>query len=122
MRTRELEKILKKLKDMREDILREIEHFDKNQRDGVREVEGEVSTYNTHPADMSSIAQEREKAFLLASHNRQVLKQINNAIERINNGTFGVCEVCGEKIDVERLSLIPFANLCLSCKSKLEKK
>ena len=121
MRTREKERFLKKLLEMKEEILREINHFETNQRAGVKDTDGEVSTYTTHPADMSSMAQEREKAFMLASHERKLLDSINNAIERINTDKYGKCLLCGNKLNVERLKLLPYSELCLECKKEQER-
>lgn len=83
MRTREKERYQKLLLQMKEDVLRELKHFETNQRDSAKEMAGEVSNFMTHPADMGSVMQEREKAFWLASHGREILMQINDALMRI---------------------------------------
>ncbi len=62
------------------------------------------------------MTQEREKAFILADHERRTLAQIDEALERIDNGTYGDCDECGKKINIKRLASLPYAKLCLECK------
>ncbi len=116
MRTREIDRIKKKLLELREEIIDEIQHFETNQRDSAKDSAGEVSSFTTHPADMGSVTQEREKAFILADHERRTLAQIDEALERIDNGTYGDCDECGKKINIKRLASLPYAKLCLECK------
>jgi len=51
-----------------------------------------------------------------------LLKKIDDALSRIDNKTFGVCEECGEEIGVNRLKVRPVATLCIACKEEQEKK
>jgi len=64
---------------------------------------------------------ERERDLSLSENVKDLLKRVNEALDRIDNGTFGVCEMCGEPIPEERLKALPYANLCISCKQKEEK-
>jgi DnaK suppressor protein len=50
------------------------------------------------------------------------MSKIDEAIERLNNGSFGVCEECGEVIDIERLEIRPVTTYCIRCKENLEAK
>lgn len=120
MRTREKERLLKKLVEMKDEILNEIRYFEETQRSASDNTAGEYFT--THPADMGSVTQEREKAFWLAAHERKTLNAINEAIERIDNGSYGICDTCGRTINLERLNLIPYAIVCLECKEEMEQK
>lgn len=56
----------------------------------------------------------------VADLKRQDLEAMDVAITKLDDGTYGVCEVCGEDIDEERLKLMPFANHCVKCKSETE--
>ncbi len=49
---------------------------------------------------------------------RETLDQINEALKRINEGTYGKCIVCGKDIELERLDVIPYADKCIECKKK----
>ncbi|MCK5832634.1 TraR/DksA C4-type zinc finger protein [bacterium] len=121
MRTREIERIKAKLVKMREEILSEIGRFEdnilhKNRKDNT----GEVSSFTTHPADMGAETAEYEKAYLLASKENRLFKLITQAIERIENNSFGNCIECGAQIPLERLRAIPYSPYCVDCKEKLE--
>ncbi len=65
---------------------------------------------------------ESDRSFLLRLRGREqkLLKKIENAIEKIESGTYGVCETCGEKISIKRLEARPVTTLCIECKTKQE--
>ncbi|MEK6692075.1 MAG: RNA polymerase-binding protein DksA [Nitrospirota bacterium] len=65
---------------------------------------------------------ESDRSFLLRLRGREqkLLKKIENAIEKIDSGTYGVCETCGEKISIKRLEARPVTTLCIECKTKQE--
>ena len=77
--------------------------------------------YSNHMADIGSDAIEQEQAFLHASQETEYLKQLDEALKRVENGTYGVCETCGDKIPQKRLEAYLAAELCVACKSKQEK-
>lgn len=77
--------------------------------------------YSNHMADIGSDAMEQEQAFLHASQETEYIKQLDEALKRIEDGTYGVCEECKEKIPVKRLEAYLAAEFCVACKSKLEK-
>lgn len=72
--------------------------------------------------DEVSETQEREIAYALASREKQSLKQLNQALERISKGTYGACQTCGEDINKPRLEAVPHATQCIKCQSKEEKR
>ena len=75
-------------------------------------------------ADMYDLADdERERQFsiLLCNRDREKLELIDEALERIEDGTYGICEDCGSKIAEGRIKVMPFARYCISCQSKIEK-
>lgn len=72
--------------------------------------------FDDDPADTGSANFERERAQSLASHARRVIVQIDDALARIDAGSFGVCERCGGPIGKDRLEAIPYATFCLECK------
>ncbi|MCZ6765368.1 MAG: TraR/DksA C4-type zinc finger protein [bacterium] len=77
--------------------------------------------YSNHMADIGSDVMEQEQAFLHASKGNDYLGQLDDALKRIEVGTYGSCEECGSKIPVKRLEAFLPARLCIECKSKLEK-
>ncbi|MDA8388171.1 MAG: TraR/DksA C4-type zinc finger protein [Nitrospiraceae bacterium] len=65
---------------------------------------------------------ETERGFMLRLRGREqrLLKKIEEAIDRIESGTFGICEICGEPIDVNRLVARPVTTMCIACKTEQE--
>jgi len=80
----------------------------------------ELSTYDDHPADMASETFEREKDLALESNIQDLLDKVNTAIEKIDEGTYGLCDSCGVDINQSRLEALPWASLCLICQDRLE--
>ena len=78
-------------------------------------------SYSNHMADVGSDAMEQEQAFLHASVGSDYLRMLEDALKRIENGTYGVCEICNSKIPVKRLEAYLAARLCIQCKSEQEK-
>jgi RNA polymerase-binding protein DksA len=64
---------------------------------------------------------ERERDLSLSENVKDILQRVNEALDRIESGNFGVCEICGGSIPEERLQALPYANLCITCKQKEEK-
>lgn len=76
--------------------------------------------FDDDPGDSGSAAFERERAQSLAMHARRILGQIDDALHKIEQGTYGACERCGKPIGYERLDAIPYASLCMECKQLTE--
>lgn len=72
----------------------------------------EFAMYDNHPADIGSELFEREKDLALDSLDRETLKEIDQALTRMDEGTYGTCTVCGEAIPVERLEALPQTQTC----------
>jgi DnaK suppressor protein len=72
--------------------------------------------------DRSACDLERTLRFVLRERGRKKLKAIDEALERIQDGTFGFCEDCGENIPFGRLEAMPFATLCRDCKTLRERR
>lgn len=72
-------------------------------------------------ADSGSKAFEREHEMTLANNARELLAQNRHALDRIGNGTYGVCESCGNPIGKRRLQVFPRATLCVTCKQRQER-
>ncbi len=76
--------------------------------------------FDDDPADAGSASYERETAQSLSNHARGLLLQIDDALARMDEGTYGTCERCGKSIELERLEALPSATLCLDCKRRDE--
>jgi DnaK suppressor protein len=78
-------------------------------------------SYSNHMADVGSDVIEQEQAFMHASVGTDYLIALEAALRRIDKGTFGVCEECGEKIPPRRLEAFLAASLCVKCQSRAER-
>jgi len=75
--------------------------------------------YGNHMADDATEAYEQAKELALHENAKQLLVQVTNALERFEQGMYGICENCGEQIDPARLEALPYATLCLRCQQRL---
>jgi len=103
-------------------IMREMGHLEStvlkvNPRDSA----GELSGYSFHMADAGTDSMEREKAFDIASKEGRLLMEIDDALRRLYNGAFGICEISGKPIVRARLEALPWARLSIEEQEKLEK-
>src|SRR3989304_5696471 len=71
--------------------------------------------------DIASNERERELTLMLGDRDREKLAEIEEALERIKNGAYGICDECGEPIAEARLMALPFTKVCIDCKSKHER-
>ena len=81
----------------------------------------EASAFGMHQADAGSDAYDRDFALSLLSQEQDALYEIDQALRRIELGTYGVCEMSGKPIPHARLEAIPFARFTVECQSQLEK-
>src|SRR6266851_4998062 len=81
----------------------------------------EASAFGMHQADAGSDAYDRDFALSLLSQEQDALYEIDQALKRIEVGTYGICEMSGKPIPHARLEAIPFARFTVGCQSQLEK-
>jgi DnaK suppressor protein len=84
------------------------------------EASGGMSEVPVHPADLGNDEYEEEINLTLLENEAQVLAEVNDALARIESGTFGRCENCGREISKERLEALPYARYCIRCARKLQ--
>jgi DnaK suppressor protein len=101
---------------MKEDTLREITKSLKNGADTALISEPSGDIY-----DQASSERDRELGLLLGDREREKVHAIDEALLRIDENEYGVCEECEEEIPLGRLKAMPFARHCVKCKSDLEK-
>jgi DnaK suppressor protein len=109
----EIRDILEKIK---EDTLREISKSVKNGTDAIAINEPGGDIY-----DQASSERDRELGLLLGDREREKLHSIDEALLRISENEYGICEECDEDIPLGRLKAMPFTRHCVKCKSDLEK-
>ena len=86
-----------------------------------RDASGELSGYNTHTADLGSDNYDRELNIGLASNEQQILNDIDVALKRIEEGTYGICEITGSSIPKKRLLAMPYTRLSKKAQEEEEK-
>ncbi|MGQ9574234.1 MAG: TraR/DksA family transcriptional regulator [Thermoguttaceae bacterium] len=82
---------------------------------------GDLSSMPIHMADLGSDNFEQEFNLTLMETEEGTLQRIEAALERIEDGTYGICEECGVRIPKKRLEAIPYAAMCVRCASQYEK-
>jgi DnaK suppressor protein len=102
------------LLDTRKQVLEGIESDAKFSREGSKD-EG-MDAY-----DLASEERDRDISLILSDRDRQKLQAIDDALERIKNGTYGICEACELDIAEERLKALPFTRLCVTCQADMER-
>ncbi len=76
--------------------------------------------YSTHMADVGSEVFEQARDVSLKRSLERMLEDVEHALTKFADGTYGICELCGSIIDLPRLEVMPAARLCLTCQTKVE--
>lgn len=105
----------------RKKVMKIIEGIDENLSNNIRDGVGNVSSYTTHLADLGTDSDEKEKETYMLDRELRNLKNIDNALKRIHDKTYGVCNYCGDEILSQRLKAIPYTELCINCKRNEER-
>lgn len=111
-----------KLAKMRERLSKEIKTLENQLTQSQGDSLEELTTYDNHPADIGSETFQRSKDIGLLDNSRLLLREVEVALQRIEDGAYGTCENCGQKISQGRLLTIPYTTLCRTCKGKQEKR
>ncbi|MBN1973510.1 MAG: TraR/DksA C4-type zinc finger protein [Sedimentisphaerales bacterium] len=114
----EIEKFRTLLWEKRNELLGNVSHMEK---DVMKDDNSELSHVPIHMADLGSDSYEQEFTLELMDSERKLIIEIDNALRRIEEGTYGVCEIGGEQIPKARLEAIPWATCCVACASSTEK-
>ena len=105
------------------EVVDEIKHISEDTlKKSQKEASGDISGYAYHMADVATDSYDREFSLGLASNERKFLYELDDALKKIEDGTFGICEVCKVLISKTRLRAVPYARLCVKCQEKKEKK
>jgi RNA polymerase-binding protein DksA len=117
----ELDKYRKQLADLGEQLRGHVKGLaDEAFHEVGGEASGNLSNAPLHLADLASEHQTRETALELVANDREILSQIGDALTRIEAGTYGRCERCGQDIPAGRLQAVPYAALCVACAGQAE--
>ncbi len=121
MRKSELEKLKSMLQQEKEHLDKELDHFESLLLSKtMKEAGGDLSSCTTHKADQASDIDENQKLFIIMERVQNRLKEVDEALDKVENGEFGVCRSCGEKIQIKRLLAKPQAEYCIECRQKFD--
>ncbi|MFQ5442587.1 MAG: TraR/DksA family transcriptional regulator [Thermodesulfobacteriota bacterium] len=102
------------LLDAKKKILQEFTQKVRSESDDLKRETGDIY-------DLASTERERELKLVLGDRDRKKLTEIEHALERINESSYGTCEECEEPITEKRLKVLPFTRVCVDCQSKNER-
>ena len=120
---KELQEFKKLVIKKKEEILEDIKHIsDDTLKKSQKEASGDISGYAYHMADVATDSYDREFSLGLASSERNFIYELDDALKRIEDGTFGVCQDCKSLIAKGRLKAVPHARNCVKCQEKREKR
>ena len=114
--------IRKRLMEQREELQNQLAAIEESATGlSQSEMSGEVS-YDEDFADAGSFTFEREKEFSIANNVTDLRTKTDRALHRIEEGSYGICESCGQPIEPARLKALPHVTLCLKCKKAEERR
>jgi len=116
---KEFEQIILKEKQTTEEMIRELNDL---QSHSLKDSSGDLSSYSLHQADMGTDTIYAEKRVYYLNSEIEKLRKLNQALKRIYDKSYGVCQICGELIAEKRLKAIPYARYCIQCKNEEEKR
>jgi DnaK suppressor protein len=108
----------KKLLNIKQNLLSQREGLLKEAESALNALPGEINFPDM--GDQATAEADRDFMLRLRDRERMLLKKIDEAIERIEDGTFGICENCGSEIGVKRLEARPVTTYCIECKIRQE--
>lgn len=121
MNTATIDRLRQSLENRRVEIQRDLDQM-AGELEAIGIDQGiEGGTLGNHLADDGSNVMEAERLTTIGDDLRGVLTQINAALQRMENGTFGICQRCGKPINEERLEAFPYVSFCIDCQSWLER-
>src|ERR671928_2105626 len=105
----------------RKRVVAAIDNLHTDHQGSMSEETGEDAVYDNHLADTATETYDRELDYTLEENSEHVLAEIDAALKRIEDGTYGVCTNCGKQIEPERLEYLPYATLCIDDKRREER-
>lgn len=122
MNDKQRKQIESRLLEERHARLESLAELDDRFRERIEEGDGDLTKYPLHMADEGTDTMEQEKEALMLHQEGEQLLEIDDALRRLYKepDTFGKCDRCGSEISPDRLDLVPWAKLCVSCQEELE--
>jgi RNA polymerase-binding protein DksA len=117
-----LDRLRQKLLDEKQRLRHQAEELTAEAEQLAREREAGDTQFDEESGEGDTVNIERERDLLLSATARQVVEEIDDALERIKRGKYGSCKPAGRKISLERLEAIPWAQVCVDCKARAERR
>lgn len=114
MKEKQLQKFKAQLEEMKEKIINDVE-----------QTLSEMTTQNGNipdPNDRATVESDRNFELRIRDRERKLMNKIEEALGRIDDASYGICDSCGEDIAVKRLEARPVAKFCIDCKTKQEQR
>ena len=109
-----------RLLDERRRVQEALDYIHEENRSQLEDDREEIPSDN-HPGDMATSTFDRELDATLEGNEERLLQAIDAALQRIEDGTYGICQSCGEPIAPERLEALPWTTRCIDCKRREER-
>ncbi len=122
MSTIEVERFRDVLETERLRVRAAIENLHNENPGSMKHESGEDAVVDNHVADIATVTFDRELDYTLEENAEHILAEIDAALSRIEDGTYGTCTTCGRRIPGERLEARPWATLCIDCQRLRERR
>lgn len=121
MKAEEVAQFKKLLLSLRERLVGEVDVMQgETLKKSRQDASGDLSNVPIHMADVGTDNYERDIMIELIQNGEEGVRNIDTALEKIEEGAFGVCELCAKKINKDRLKAVPYAKLCIDCQREEE--
>jgi RNA polymerase-binding protein DksA len=106
----------------RQRVAAAIENLHEENAGSLTDASGEETAFDNHLGDTATETYDRELDYTLEDNEERLLAEIDAALKRIEDGTYGTCTNCGKQISEERLEARPWATLCIDCQRERERR
>ncbi len=121
MDKREEHKYRKLLLEARDRVASQVRRLESDLNKTRKDSASDLSGYSYHMADAGTDTFTEQLESDIVSTETDTLREIEDALRRLDEGSYGMCEMCNEPVDPKRLTAIPYARLCFACQAELER-
>ena len=119
--TLDIDHFKQRLLDERARVQEALDYLHEENPGSITDETGEDAVYDNHLADTATVTFDRELDYTLEENEENLLAEIDAALKRIEDGTYGTCRICGRPIGEERLEAVPWTTLCIEDARKEER-
>ncbi|MFN8590808.1 MAG: TraR/DksA C4-type zinc finger protein [Thermomicrobiales bacterium] len=121
MNQQKLDTLREQLEARKSELLSDMSYMSQEMQSIGVDQDDENGSIGNHIADDGSNVVEAERIVTVTEDFQYILAQVNTALDRMNEGTYGICQRCGRPIADERLEAFPYVAYCIECQSRLER-